>query len=214
MMKKIIYMMLTVTLTGLSSCESYLDVLPDDKITNEIFWTSPDDAQLALNGVYSVLRNNFVYGYGGGYDACTPNAYQWAHWEGKQKQVGNGTITSGIGGIVSNRWKYCYGGIYRANYFLENVDKIPNMDAAAKEVMLGEVYFLRALFYDLLVRSYGGVPLILKTITPEEGRKVSRASAEDIWKQVRQDFDEAIKRLLKNEAMGSTMLEVRSNGMA
>ena len=75
MMKKIIYMMLTVTLTGLSSCESYLEVLPDDKITNEIFWTSPDDAQLALNGVYSVLRNNFVYGYGGGYDACTPNAY-------------------------------------------------------------------------------------------------------------------------------------------
>ena len=200
MMKKIIYMMLTVILTGLSSCESYLDVLPDDKITNETFWTSSDDAKLALNGVYSVLRNNFVYGYGGGYDACTPNAYQWAHWEGKQKQVGNGTITSGIGGIVSNRWKYCYGGIYRANYFLENVDKIPNMDAAAKEVMLGEVYFLRALFYDLLVRSYGGVPLILKTITPEEGRKVSRASAEDIWKQVRQDFDEAIKRLPKNSS--------------
>ena len=198
-MKKIMnYIMVAAVLTGLNACESYLDILPDDKITSETFWTSPEDATLALNGIYSVLRNNYVYGYGGGYDACTPNAYQWAHWEGKQKQVGNGTVTSGIGGIVSNRWKYCFEGIYRANYFLENVDKIPNMNTAAKEVMLGEVYFLRALFYDLLVRSYGGVPLILKTITPEEGRTLSRASADDIWKQVRSDYDEAIKRLPKD----------------
>ncbi|MDD2953568.1 MAG: RagB/SusD family nutrient uptake outer membrane protein [Parabacteroides sp.] len=197
-MKKIIVAIFSAAMISFSSCESYLDINPDDKITDEIFWTSTEDATLALNGIYSVLRNNYVYGYGGGYDACTPNAYQWAHWEGKQKQVGNGTITSGIGGIVSNRWKYCFQGVYRANYFLEHIESVPNMDAAAKEVMLGEVYFLRALFYDVLVRSYGGVPLILKTISPEEGRSLSRASAEDIWNQVRLDYDEAIKRLPKD----------------
>lgn len=197
-MNKIILAMLSSAMIGLASCESFLDISPDDKITNEIFWATPEDASLALNGVYSVLRNNYVYGYGGGYDACTPNAFQWAHWEGKQKQAGNGTITSGIGGIVSERWKFCFDGINRANYFLENIEKIPNMDQKTKEVMIGEIYFLRGLFYDVLVRTYGGVPLIIKTITTEEARTLSRASTEDVWKQVRSDYDEAIKRLPKD----------------
>ncbi|MCD7851184.1 MAG: hypothetical protein LUH63_16550 [Parabacteroides sp.] len=43
-----------------------MDILPDDKITSETFWTTPEDATLALNGVYNVLRNDYVYGYGGG----------------------------------------------------------------------------------------------------------------------------------------------------
>lgn len=179
------------------SCESYLDISPDDKITEDIFWTSPEDATLALNGVYNVLRNNYIYGYGGGYDACTPNAYQWAHWEGQQMQVGDGSVFSGSAGMVPERWKQCYRGIYRANYFLENIDRTPLLSDPEKEVMLGEVYFLRALYYDLLVRTYGGVPLVTKTITSEEGRNVSRASAEEIWAQIHSDFDEAIKRLPK-----------------
>lgn len=197
-MKKIATIILSFVTLGFSSCENYLDILPDDKITSETFWTTPEDATLALNGVYNVLRNNYVYGYGGGYDACTPNAYQWAHWEGQQMQVGDGSIFSGSGAIVSDRWKYCYRGIYRANYFLENVDKVTDLAEAEKETMLGEVYFLRAVFYDLLVRSYGGVPIILKILTSEEGRNVTRASAEEVWIQVHADFDEAIKRLPKD----------------
>jgi len=94
-----------------------LDILPDDQITEQTFWQSEQDVELAMNGIYNTLRNNFVYGYGGGYDACTPNAYQWAHWEGQQMQVGAGQIFSGSGGIVTGRWTYCYQGIFRANYF-------------------------------------------------------------------------------------------------
>lgn len=200
-MKKIIYLLL-IGLFSFSSCEDYLDhIKPDDKITSETFWMTSGDADLALNGVYNVLRNNYVYGYGGGYDACTPNAYQWAHWEGQQMQVGDGSIFSGSGYIVSDRWKHCYNGIYRANYFLENIDNIPDMDQSQKEIMIGEVYFLRGVFYDLLVRTYGGVPIILNTITSEEGRNVSRASKEATWEQVHSDFDEAIKRLPKDASV-------------
>ena len=85
--------------------------------------------------------------------------------------------------------------------FFENIDKIEGLDNAAKEVMLGEVYFLRAVFYNLLVKSYGGVPIITKTLTSEEGRNVTRASAEEVWAQVHADFDEAIKRLPKDAAV-------------
>lgn len=211
-MKKITTILFAAALT-FSSCESYLDILPDDKITSETFWTTPEDATLALNGVYNVLRNTNVYGYGGGYDACTPNAYQWAHWEGQQMQVGDGSIFSGSGAIVADRWKYCYRGIYRANYFMENIDKVPGLAEADKEVMLGEVYFLRAVFYDLLVRSYGGVPITNTTLTSEEGRNVSRASEEEVWSQVHADFDEAIKRLLKDAAANGHATQGAALGM-
>lgn len=197
-MKKITAILFFIPILFFCSCESYLDIRPDDKITEETFWTTPEDATLALNGIYSVLRNDYIYGYGGGEDACTPNAYQWAYWEGQHMQVGDGSIYSGSGGIVSERWKFCYQGIYRANYFFENIGRIPNMDTVEKETMLGEVHFLRGLFYSLLVRSYGGVPVILKTLTPEEGRQVTRATADAVWKQVHEDFDKAIGYLPKD----------------
>lgn len=199
-MKKVILFTLFL-LAVLCSCEDYLDIYPDDQITDGTFWQTKEDAVLALNGVYNVLQDGSVYGYGGGMDACTPNAYQWAYWEGQHMQVGNGSIYAGSEGIVSDRWQACYKGIYRANYFLENVDNIPDFNTNEKEVMKGEVYLLRAVFYDLLVKTYGGVPLLTTTITAEEGRHVSRASAEDIWKQVYSDYDEAIKRLPKDPSV-------------
>jgi len=194
-MKKIITIIWGVALLSFSSCSDYLNILPDDKITSETFWTSSDDATLALNGIYSVLRNSYVYGYGGGMDACTPNAYQWAYWEGGEMQVGDGSIFSGSGYIVSGRWTNCYRGIYRANYFLENIDKVPLMTDDAKNKMKAQAYFLRGVFYDLLVRAYGGVPLITKTLTADEAKTVSRASADEIWSQIRSDYAEAEKYL-------------------
>lgn len=204
-MKKIAILALSLTL-GLCSCESYLDVLPDDQITSETFWTSVEDAEMTLNGIYNVLLNFSVYGYGGGYDACTPNAKQWAWWEGKQMQVGNGTITSTDGYIVTDRWENCYRGIYRVNYFLENVDRVKSISDSEKAEMKGEAYFLRALFYDLLAKSYGGVPLMTKTLTSEEARTLTRASVDEIWAQVHADYDEAINVLPKDAEAGRATL--------
>lgn len=178
-----------------SGCsKSFLDKKPDDRITTENFWADESDANLALYGVYNVLHEDFVYGYGGGFDACSPNAYQWAHWEGMEQQVGNGTISANDGGIVSGRWQKCYTGINRANTFLENIDKVP-IDDKLKEQMKGEIYFLRGVFYALLANSYGGVPVFTKTISSDEARTLKRNTEDETWTQVHADYDEAIKRL-------------------
>lgn len=197
---------LIIFVFGLSSCESYLDIYPDDQITNEIFWQDENDVILALNGVYNTLRQNHVFGYGGGFDACTPNAYQWAHWEGEHMQVGSGQIFSGSGGIVPGRWKFCYQGIFRANYFLENIENAVYLSQEKINSYKGEVHFLRAVFYDLLVKTYGGVPLILNTITTQEARELKRSSKEEIINQIHIDYDEAIKVLPKDAATGHITL--------
>lgn len=191
------YIFLIVIAAGLltSGCsKSFLDRTPDDRITTDNFWADESDANLALYGVYNTLHESFVYGYGGGFDACSPNAYQWAYWEGMEKQVGNGTISANDGGIVSGRWQQCYTGINRANTFLENIDKVP-MDNAKKEQMKGEIYFLRGVFYALLANSYGGVPVFTKSITADDARVLKRNTEDETWTQVHADYDEAIKRL-------------------
>lgn len=195
-MKKIITIMMVLSI-AFASCKDYLEIYPDDSISSATFWKTSEDAIMALNGIYSILRNNYIYGYGGGYDGCTPNAYQWAHWEGCQMQVGDGSITANQGYIVSDRWMQCYRGIGRVNYFLENIDNVETMSDADKAIVKAEAYFLRAIFYDLLVRTYGGVPKVLKTITTAEARELSRETEADTWALVHSDFDEAIKGLQK-----------------
>ncbi len=193
-MKKYIIFLLILGI-AISCNESWLDVFPDDKITSENFWTQNEDAHLALMGVYAVLRDRHVYGYGGGVDAATPNAYQWAHWEGGHMQIGSGQIHSGFGGFLLLRWQSCYKGINRSNYFLENIELLESLPEEEKSHMIGEVYFLRGVYYALLAETYGGVPLITKSLTTSEAQSVSRATLEETWAQVHSDYDEAISRL-------------------
>ena len=197
-MKKhlILYGLITLLLFTFNGCnKSYLNVFPEDKITSVTFWQNESDVKLALNGIYSGLRNPFVYGLAGAeLDASTPNAYQWAYWVGYEQQVGNGSVTTSTPGIVSGRWTGCYGIIYRANYFLKNINKVKLSDEA-KKMYVGEAHFLRGVAYSLLAEAYGGVPIIDSIISTEEARNVSRASLEETWNKVITEYDIAIKNL-------------------
>lgn len=195
MKSKLIYSLMSLSLLVFGGCsEKFLDIFPEDKITSVSFWQNESDVKLALNGIYAGLRDNFVYGYGGGLDAATPNAYQWAYWEGYQQQVGNGSVTTSTPGIVVNRWVGCYRIINRANYFLQNIDKVDLSDKA-KKTYIGEAHFLRGVAYSLLAIAYGGVPILDSTISTEEARSVSRASLEDTWNKVMAEYDIAIENL-------------------
>lgn len=209
-MKRISIIMLLAVLTGgFNACSGFLDIFPDDNITGATMWNEPGDATLALNGAYEPLHDRSVFGYGPGFDAVTPNGYQWAYWENQLMQIGDGTATTtnaSTYNIVKDRWRDCYKGIHRINELLANIDNIPDFGAAEKERVLGEAYFLRAVYYDLLVRSYGEVPLILEPITVAESKLLARATLAESWAQVHQDFDEAIKRLPVNGQAGQAVL--------
>lgn len=196
-MKKItIYSVVVLAILTFNSCsENFLNVLPEDKITSINFWENESDVKLALNGIYSVLRDRSVYGYGPGFDACTPNAYQWAYWEGNEQQIGDGSLTTSTGGLVTDRWTACYKIIYRVNYFLENISKVKDLDEDAKKTYVGEAHFLRGIAYSLLAETYGGVPIIDSTISTEEARNVKRASLEETWNKAISDYDVAIANL-------------------
>lgn len=101
-------------------------------------------------------------------------------------------------------WSFDYEGISRVNtalsYLNDNdfISKV-GMDDATRKRMQGEMYFLRAFYYFDLVNYFGGVPLMLKPIaTIEEAYEAARrATAEEVWTQIRADLSEA-KNLLPN----------------
>ncbi len=174
-------------LLGACNADEYLNVLPEHVITSKTFWETEADAEFALSGVYASLRSGIFNGHD--IDAWTPNAY--AVFSSFTSQAIDATST----GPVLTRWRNSYTLISRANYFLENIDRVTQISDDKKRQFTGEAYFLRGLAYLTLVDSYGGVPLITGSISVDEARQVSRASVEDSWNQVISDLNMAIERL-------------------
>ncbi|MFT3795902.1 RagB/SusD family nutrient uptake outer membrane protein [Flavobacterium sp.] len=96
-------------------------------------------------------------------------------------------------------WKSRYGGIGRANKAIFYLDQF-NIDANLKSRYIGEVKFLRALWYFDLVRCFGGVPIITTEIDINDEETVNntvyiRKSKQETYAQIESDLVDAIDRL-------------------
>ena len=195
----IIYSLISILLLSTYGCDKSLELLPEDKITSANFPQNESDIKLLLNGVYTLLRENSIYDEGlfgfGALDGATPNAYNWGNTP--IAKAGNGQLLSSDGSIVTFRWTRCYAIIFRANYLLSAIENVKLSDDV-KATYVGEAHFLRGLAYSLLADSYGGVPIITSSITTEEARTLTRATAAETWKQAITDYDIAIKNLKAN----------------
>lgn len=188
----------------LGSCENeFLDKASLTAIPETKFWKTESDANLALNGIYTVLQDQPMYGGTlnvtgntglAQYDAFGDNAFNVWGYEGAGNYVqGNADPTYPL---FLNKWNSCYRGIGRTNYFIEKVQEIPaaNLSDAKKAALLGQAYFLRALFYMELAIYYEEVPLILKPQTLEESYVPKNTYAE-VRDQIVIDLTAAIEAL-------------------
>jgi hypothetical protein len=98
-------------------------------------------------------------------------------------------------GVFSGLYSEAYLGIGSANYTIGRVGQMENLDAGVKSLIIGQAKFLRGLFYYRLVNYFGGVPLILEELNASSNLNIPRASSEEIWSQIEQDFNEAISIL-------------------
>ena len=96
------------------------------------------------------------------------------------------------------QWSYDYEGISRTNLAISYLtdaavtSKI-GIDAALKNRLLGEAYFLRAFYYFDLVNNFGGVPLLLKPLVnfDEAYAVAKRESKETVYTQISADLAQA-----------------------
>ncbi|WP_298535623.1 RagB/SusD family nutrient uptake outer membrane protein [uncultured Algibacter sp.] len=93
------------------------------------------------------------------------------------------------------RWNAAYKGIGRANYVLENLDKVSNFSDGVRNQVEGQALFLRALYYYNLVAGFGDIPLVTSLLSPAESNSIEKSPEADVWAQMEADLIRAAQLL-------------------
>lgn len=205
-MKKIYHYQLILVLflaIFIGSCEDDLNVAPNNAISEIDFLNNPDNAVALVNGVYNKQLDYNMYSFSwigmtsitsdDADKGSTPND------TGADKQKMD-NLTFGPSDIsFSDVWNGRYDGIYRANNALFYLEQL-TIDQTLKSRLIGEVKFLRALFYFDLVRCYGGVPLVVERIDINNTQAINnvvyvRKTKEETYAVIENDLLDAIDLL-------------------
>lgn len=173
------YWTLIIIVILLSGCkQDWLNEQPLAQLSEGSFWQSESDAMLALTGIYrgsNVGTNDYT-----NEDLIMSSMTDDSGYKnGAVGVIYSGYLTEGDGQLVKAVWDRSYRTIFKANYFLQNIDKV-QMDAAKKAEFIAEARFLRAYEYFYMSILYGGVPLITNTLTIEEANNQQRNSLQEI----------------------------------
>jgi len=111
------------------------------------------------------------------------------------------SMQENLGGWNWDIWHGSYTVIHDCDYFIETLPKYAGTFTKDQiNQWLGEAYFVRGMTYFALVKRFGGVPIVNKTLDytvggSTEPLKVPRSSEKAVWDQVASDFDFAIANL-------------------
>jgi starch-binding outer membrane protein, SusD/RagB family len=181
-------------LISLGSCEKYLEVQPQASISDEQTIFDKASAETALRGVYSALADGGYYGTS--FQSIGYLSGDNIAWTGSQSQVQEFIHhrVNAENATISSAWNAIYRTINRANHVLAKVPQVtdPLLTPELKNQLLGEAYFVRALAYFDLARTWGGVPLITQpTATPADNGGLARSTQAQTYAQVLSDLEAA-----------------------
>jgi hypothetical protein len=162
---KFIKYTLSIGLIGLlTSCQSYLDVKPLESISDTQTIYDKTSSETAIRGVYSALASANYYGTN--FQSIGYLSGDNIQWTGSQSQVQEfiNKKVNADNSTIASVWTAIYVTINRANNVIAKVPTVtdPALTTDLKNQILGEAYFIRALAYFDLARTWGGVPLITK----------------------------------------------------
>lgn len=185
------------------SCESDLDILPQESQAELDFLNNPNNAVQLVNGVYN---KNLDY---------NTNSFSWIGITSITSDDADKGSTPGDTGADKDKldaltfnssglsfldvWEARYQGIGRANKALFYLEQL-SIDVALKNRLIGEVKFMRALWYFDLVRCFGGVPIVVSQIDLNDTETVNnvvftRKTKEEVYSQIEFDLVDAISKL-------------------
>lgn len=188
-MKTKILVVLLILTCSMSSCKKFLEELPRDFVSPENYFNTENELNTAVVGVYDIMGSAALYGeiLWSQFEVTTDESFYRQSTTTIGLQVYNyDSNNSSVAGV----WKALYAGIERANIVLKNIDK-PQMSDANRAVAKGEVLFLRAYYYYLLVSNFGDVPLILEPTGSVNSPDVARTPQKEVYEQILADMTTA-----------------------
>lgn len=203
-----VFFSLAVVTTSCVDDEDLTQLDPNNDAVDS-FWKTDQDALEGINAVYGSLLTDGTYMRSTPLllDAKADDSRTNSPWP---SMYNVGHFNSNVADAAIYGWAFetYYQGIYRANQVLTNVPDIEFEDAALKNRILGQAYFLRGLYLFHAVNMFKNVPIPLdvEVYHPQK-------SNEEGWAQVIADFKTA-SELLPNSYVGITGLDAGQKGRA
>ena len=205
-----------------ASCEDDLNVEPNDVQNVNDFLNDPNNAIQLVNGVYNKQLDYNMYSFSWiGITSITSDDADKGSTPsdtGADKDKMD-NLTFSAGNIsFSDIWQGRYQGVNRANTALFYLEQL-TIDAALKNRLIGEVKFLRALFYFDLVRCFGGVPVVITQIDINDTQTINdvvyvRKTKQETYAQIETDLLDAIDKLPLKSAYSPNDLGRATKGAA
>jgi hypothetical protein len=187
----------SVALMLFTSCND-LDLAPTNKFTEDNYWTSAEKASMVLNMAYSQMTNSDYFFKT---ESLSDNLYE-GRGSSSEKAISSGQADAS-NGRFSGEWADCYAGIKTCHTFLENVDRVPNMDKTLKARMVAEARFIRAYLFFRLTTWYGDIPLFDHDLTLSESKTIARTPQADVLAFIRSELD-AVAEILPTKQQYSS----------
>jgi len=204
------------------SCEEDLNVEPRDTQSEDDVLNDPDNAVQLVNGVYNKLLDYNLHSFSWiGITSITSDDADKGSTPsdtGSDKHKMDALSFEARDISFDDVWRGRYDGIYRANNALQYLEQLA-IDDALKSRLIGEVKFMRGMWYFDLVRCFGGVPLVVEPVDPNNTEAVNnivftRKTEQEVYAQVEADLTDAISRLPLKSAYASNDLGRATKGAA
>ncbi len=194
-MKKIAYHIVIwiASIVLLMSCDS-LNLAPEDYFGSGNFWKNEAQVNGALIGLHSHLRGSYTM------------FYRLGEMRGGTQRVGTSSLNTSLNNAnersnlldkdhtgISN-WYGLYNKIFQVNHFIYQVEnKCEFLNDESRKNFLAQAYGFRALYYFMLYKTYGGVPIVTETEVlngkaTAEKFYVERATPKDAMEFIKKDI--------------------------
>lgn len=201
--KVLIFFIPLCLLLGVSCSEKgFLDETVTTDLNRDVVFSDSTYTAGFLNEIYSQIGfdtdpdrfSTIAFGwktpFGGLQTACDEARFKRSSTITTDVMFATGTVNPIL--VSKDAWQNCYANIRRVNVFLKYVEGSPIVDRI-KNQYKAEARFLRAWYYSLLLRHYGGVPLIGDTIyNINDDIKMTRDSYEDCVNYIVSECDDII----------------------
>lgn len=183
------------------SCTDFLEEKSFE--TDYNYYSTPEGFESAVVGSYQKLRW-LATGEGGHRFELMGTDMYMRGGDGSQHACYGAYLAGNMSpsnGTISDLWNNNYNGIATVNTALEAVESVQGIDESILKHRRGELLFLRAYYYYMLVIHYGDIPLTLNTINSPKTDYV-RVPQKEIWAQIIKDATEAWNLLSWADAEG------------
>lgn len=180
---------------GCESESGFLSIDNPNEVTNANFFKSSQDAISAVNATYAVLQSGRMY----------HNSYFNMNDVGLE-MVANSNMPGSwhistfsfdaTHQTITDVWVALYQMIGRANFAIEGISSMNDLDPALKNRLLGEARFLRGWAYFELVFNFGRVPIVMSVPKNSAETNNPRSQTElEVYQLAIEDFTFAEQNL-------------------